>query len=135
MAPQTTIGSHHPGTRPVRVLAVDDQAVFRRAARDVIAATPGFEMIGEAACGDEGLEAVERLGPDLVLLDVRMPGIDGIEVARRLSAKHPQLVVVLISIEERIDVPSAAALERIPLVRKQEFGPRLLRRLWKEYGR
>jgi hypothetical protein len=43
--------------------------------------------------------------------------------------------VVLISIEERIDVPSAAQLEAVPLVRKQEFGPRLLRRLWDEYGR
>ena len=135
MTPPTTLGPDQPATRAIRVLAVDDQAVFRRAARDVIAATPGFELVGEAACGLEALTAVEHLAPDLVLLDVRMPGIDGIEVARRLDATHPQLVVVLISIEERIDVPSAAALERIPLVRKQEFGPRLLRRLWDEYGR
>ena len=130
-----TLGPHSPATRAVRVLAVDDQAVFRRAARDVIAATPGFELAGVAASGDEGLEAVERLAPDLVLLDVRMPGIDGIEVARRLAATHPGLAVVLISIEERVDVPSAALLERVPLVRKQEFCPRLLRRLWDEYGR
>ena len=85
----TTIGPQPSATRPVRVLAVDDQAVFRRVARDVIAATPGFELIGEAGCGDEGLQAVERLAPDLVLLDVRMPGIDGIEVARRLAATAP----------------------------------------------
>ena len=130
-----TLGPHPSATRSVRVLTVDDQVLFRRVARDVIDATPGFEMIGEAASGDEGLEAVERLAPDLVLLDVRMPGISGIEVARRLSATHPELAVVLISIEERIDVPSAAQLEAVPLVRKQEFGPRLLRRLWDEYGR
>ena len=135
MTPPTTLGPDPSATRAIRVLAVDDQAVFRRAARDVIAATPGFEMIGEAASGAEGLEAVEHLAPDLVLLDVRMPGIDGIEVARRLAATHPELVVLLLSIEERIDVPSAALLERIPLVRKQEFCPRLLRRLWAEYGR
>ena len=108
--------------------------MFRGVARDVIDATPGFEAIGEAAGGDEGLEAVECLGPDLVLLDVRMPGMDGIEVARRLAARHPDLVVVLISNDERIDIPSAAELEAIPLVRKQDFGPRLLRRLWGEHG-
>jgi two-component system, NarL family, invasion response regulator UvrY len=122
-----------PSTASIRVLTVDDQAVFRRVARDVIDATPGFEAIGEAAGGDEGLEAVERLGPDLVLLDVRMPGMDGIEVAHRLAARHPELVVVLISIEERSDMPSAS-IDAIPLVRKQDFRPRLLRQLWGEYG-
>ena len=70
----------------VRVLTVDDQAVFRGVARDVIEATAGFEAIGEAANGEEALEAVERLAPQLVLLDVRMPGLDGVEVARRLTA-------------------------------------------------
>jgi DNA-binding NarL/FixJ family response regulator len=122
-------------TRSVRVLTVDDQALFRRVARDVIDATPGFEPVGEAGSGDEALKAVDALGPDLVLLDVRMPGMNGIEVARRLAAMHPEVVVILISIEERIDVPSAAQLEAVPLVRKQEFGPRLLRRLWDDYGR
>jgi DNA-binding NarL/FixJ family response regulator len=130
-----TLGPQTSTTRGVRVLTVDDQVLFRRVARDVIDATPGFETIGEAASGDEGLEAVERLAPDLILLDVRMPGISGIEVARRLAATHPELVVILISIEERVDVPSAAQLEAVPLVRKQEFGPRLLKRLWAEYGR
>ena len=119
----------------VTVLTVDDQAVFRGVARDVIDATPGFEAVGEASSGAEGLEAVKRLSPELVLLDVRMPGMDGIEVAQRLAATHPETVVVLISIEEGIDVPSAAQLDTVPLVRKQDFGPRLLRRLWKEHGR
>ena len=75
-----------------------------------------------------------QLGPDLVLLDARMPGMDGIKVAHLLAARHPELLVVLISIEERIDMPSAAQLGAVPLVRKQDFGPRLLRRLWGEYG-
>jgi len=61
----------------IRVLTVDDQAMFRRVARDVIDATPGSGRIGKAAAGEEGLEAVERLRPDLVLLDVRMPGWTG----------------------------------------------------------
>jgi DNA-binding NarL/FixJ family response regulator len=129
-----TLGSPTSTNSSVRVLTVDDQAVFRGVARDVIDATPGFEAVGEAASGAEGLEAVERLSPQLVLLDVRMPGMDGIEVAQRLAATHPETVVVLISIEEGIDVPSAAQLDTVPLVRKQDFGPRLLRRLWKEHA-
>jgi two-component system, NarL family, invasion response regulator UvrY len=120
----------------IRVLTVDDQAVFRGVARDVIEATAGFEAIGEAASGEEALEAVARLEPQLVLLDVRMPGLNGIEVARRLTATHPDTVVVLISIEERADLPSALPLAgTVPLVRKQDFGPRLLRALWAEHGR
>ena len=130
-----TLGSSTTTNTSVRVLTVDDQPIFRGVARDVIDATPGFEAVGEAASGAEGLEAVERLAPQLVLLDVRMPGMDGIEVAQRLAATHPETVVVLISIEEGIDVPSAAQLDTVPLVRKQDFGPRLLRRLWKEHGR
>ena len=109
--------------------------MFRGVARDVIAATPGFESVGEAASGDEALRAVDDLAPELVLLDVRMPGLDGIEVARRLRLSHPETVVVLISIEEPIDLPAAAQVAReVPLVRKQDLGPRLLRRLWVEHG-
>jgi two-component system, NarL family, invasion response regulator UvrY len=119
----------------VRVLTVDDQPRFRGVARDVIEATPGFEAVGEAASGREALAAVEELAPALVLLDVRMPGMDGIEVARRLRAAHPETVVVLISIEEPIDLPSAAQLDgRVSLVRKQDFGPRMLRELWSEHA-
>jgi DNA-binding NarL/FixJ family response regulator len=119
---------------PVRVLTVDDQERFRGVARDVIDATPGFEFAGEAESGEAGLRAVDRLAPQLVLCDVRMPGLDGIEVARRLQASHPETLVVLISIEDPIDMPSAAQLgATVPLVRKQDFGPSLLRRLWREH--
>jgi len=124
-------------SRPaVRVLTVDDQELFRGIAREVIDATPGFEVAGEASSGEEALSAVETLAPQLVLLDVRMPGMNGVEVAQRLSASHPNTVVVLISVEEPADVPSAASLtERVPFVRKRDFGPGLLRRLWAAYGR
>jgi DNA-binding NarL/FixJ family response regulator len=129
------LGEHAATTRAVRVLTIDDQPIFRALARDVIDATKGFEAVGEAPDGPAGLEAAARLAPDLVLLDVRMPGMGGIEVARRLAAEHPEVVVVLISLEERIDVPSAAQLDAIPQVRKQDFGPSLLRRLWEEHHR
>jgi DNA-binding NarL/FixJ family response regulator len=130
-----TLGPHSTATSSVRVLTVDDQELFRRVARDVIEATEGFESIGEAACGEDALNEIERLAPQLVLLDVRMPGLSGIEVARRIVVTHPKVVVVLISIEEQVDIPSAAQLVRVPLVRKQDFGPGLLRRLWREHGR
>ena len=114
----------------VKVLTVDDHPTFRGVARDLIAATPGFESVGEAASGEEALAAVEVLAPQLVLLDVRMPGMDGIEVARRLRASHPATVVVLVSTEERIDLPSTGG---VPLVRKQDLRPRLLAQLWREH--
>jgi len=129
--------SHPAGSDPgsVRVLTVDDQAVFRRVARDVIDASPGFETVGEAVDGEDALRVVEELVPDLVLLDVRMPGLSGIEVAARLLEEHPEMLVVLISIEEPIDLPAATQLgEHVPLVRKQDFGPRLLKQLWSEHG-
>ena len=77
------------GQRAVGVITVDDQAAFRDVAREVIEATVGFEPLGEAACGEEALVLAGDVEPDLVLLDVRMPGIDGLETARRLSAAHP----------------------------------------------
>src|SRR3954454_11878371 len=85
---------------PVSVLTVDDQVVFLRAARDLIAATPGFEHVAQATSGREALELAEELRPDLVLLDVRMPEMDGIETAQRLLAAGSCAVVVLVSLEE-----------------------------------
>src|SRR3954463_10807261 len=92
------VGDEAPDTRVVTVLAVDDQPVFLRAARDLIAATPGFEQVGAATSGPEALEIAAELDPDLVLLDIRMPGMDGIETARRLVSSKSEALVVLISL-------------------------------------
>jgi two-component system invasion response regulator UvrY len=119
----------------VRVLTVDDQVVFRRAAQDVIAATPGFEPVGDAESGEEALAEVERLRPELVLLDVRMPGIGGLEAARRIGAAHPDTVVVLISIEDSEQFEEDVhACGVAAFVRKQEFRPALLRSIWEAHG-
>ena len=121
--------------RDVGVLTVDDQAVFRSVARAVIGATPGFHFAGQASSGEEALAAVDRINPDLVLIDVRMPGIGGVEAARRIAAAHPGTVVVLISIEGPDDLASDAShCGAAALVRKQDFGPALLRRLWDTHG-
>jgi DNA-binding NarL/FixJ family response regulator len=121
-----------PGRR-VTVLTVDDQPVFLRAARKLISATPGFEQVGQARSGSEALELASTLDPDLVLLDVRMPDMDGFETARRLHAEHPDAVVVLISMG---DVPALA--EPSPDVathlRKQALSPRTLRDVWEKHG-
>ena len=110
---------------------MDDQLVFRQAAGEVIEATDGFELLGDAASGPHALAAVDDLAPDLVLLDVRMPGMDGIETARRLHQQHPDSVVVLITIEEAPNLPAGlSSCGAADLVRKQDFGPALLRRVW-----
>src|SRR5213592_619130 len=114
---------------PITVLAVDDRAVFLRATRELIAATPGFRQVGEAASGAEALQIAADLHPDLVLVDVRMPGMDGVETAQRLLASEPETVVVLVSLDE---LPQQAPCV---CLRKQELSTRALRQVWDLHGR
>ena len=117
------------------MLIVDDHPYFRSAARDVIGMLPGFRTLAEASSGREAIAAVDELRPDLVLLDVRMPDVDGIRAAGKITAEHPETVVVLISTEDVAGVPSAARdCGAAALVRKQDFGPSMLRGLWAVYG-
>jgi len=113
------------------VLAVDDRAVFLRAARELIAATPGFEQVGEAESGPEAVQLAADLHPDLALVDVRMPGMDGIETARRLHACDPAMVVVLISLDE---IPDGLSGDVAACVRKQDLSTRRLQELWDRHG-
>jgi DNA-binding NarL/FixJ family response regulator len=119
-----------PLSSGVAVLVVDDQPVFLRAARELIAATPGFEAVGEAMSGGEALEMASRLRPDLVLLDVRMPGMDGIETARRLAEIAPGTFVVLISLEAAAELDAVAPVGVDAHVRKQDLSVRTLSELW-----
>src|SRR3954463_14963758 len=79
----------------VRVLIVDDSAPFRDVLREVVEATPGMVHAGEAASGEAAVEAAQRLDPQLVIIDKRMPGLGGFETARRIRAGHPGAVIVL----------------------------------------
>lgn len=115
----------------VRVVSVDDQPAFLEVARALIEVTAGFQAVGEARSGREALDLVAAAEPDLVLLDVRMAGLDGIETARLLHADHPALIVVLMSADEPEAIKLVArSCGAMALVRKQDLNPRLLRRLW-----
>ena len=119
----------------VGVLIVDDQPVFRDLARLVLRTTEGFSSVGEVSSGEEALEIIDEAKPQLVLVDVRMPGMGGIETAQRIRDAHPEALIVLISIEDPDDLPSTAQDSgATALVRKQDFGPAMLRDLWATYG-
>ena len=119
----------------VKVVAVDDHEVFLQVAAQVIAATPGFEEVGHATSGPAALELVASVRPDLVLLDVRMPRIDGIELATKLIGTGTDAVVVLTSLEDVNDLPSSLATAgAAALLRKQDLSTVALRRIWAAHG-
>jgi two-component system invasion response regulator UvrY len=128
-----TAGQHGEQRLDVRVLVVDDQAAFRSAASEVVRAAPGMTLVGEASSGEEAIAAVEALSPGLVIMDKRMPGIGGVEAARVIGARHPGVVVVLMSVEQ----PASEVLEATgaaAFLPKRELSPRVLAELWATYG-
>lgn len=113
----------------VTVLTVDDQDYFRDVMREVVEATDGFTIIEEAASGEEALEAAARLSPSLVIIDKRMPGMGGIEACDLLTERHPEIVVLVVSVEDP-DATTAATCRAAAFLRKQDLSPRSLRQLW-----
>jgi two-component system invasion response regulator UvrY len=117
----------------VSVLVVDDKVTFRLAMRSVVRHAPGFSLVAEATTGEEALDRVAELHPRLVLMDINMPGIGGIEATRRIIADAPDTVVFLCSTYERADLPAeAAASGARAYINKEELGPALLQALWDE---
>jgi DNA-binding NarL/FixJ family response regulator len=86
--------SEHSSTR---IVLVDDHALLREGLRRILEREPDLEIVGEAETGEAALEVVAHLIPDIVLMDVRMPGMGGIEATRRLGASHPQVQVLVLS--------------------------------------
>jgi two-component system invasion response regulator UvrY len=118
---------------PVGVLVVDDSELFRALLRDLVLATPGMTCIGEEDSGEAAVEAVERLVPRLVIMDKRMPGLGGMATSRLIRARHPEIVVLLVSVE----VPEPKVLEEsgaAAFLNKQRLSPRVLAEAWRAHA-
>ena len=82
---------------PVRVVLADDHALVRAGFRSLLQAIPGVEVVGEAGDGHEAVQLVERLRPRLVLMDIAMPSLNGLEATRRITQAHPKIGVIVLS--------------------------------------
>jgi DNA-binding NarL/FixJ family response regulator len=116
----------------VRVLIVDDQEPFRQAARAVVELTDGFEVAGEAETGEDAVDRARELQPDLVLMDVNLPGIDGLEATRRILGEPGDRAVVLLLSTYEYDeyAPRAAEVGAAAYIPKSEFEPDRLSEAW-----
>jgi DNA-binding NarL/FixJ family response regulator len=118
----------------VRVLIVDDQPPFRQAARMVVEATEGFEVVGDAETGEESIELAKTLNPDLILMDVNLPGINGLEATKRILQGSADRVIVLLlsTYEEEVYAPRAAECGAASYIPKSAFGPDRLVEAWQK---
>ena len=113
------------------VLIVDDQAPFRFAVKAVLRRLPCFQLAGEASSGSEAITLVDEVHPALVLMDINMPEMNGIEATRRIVAAHPDVVVFLCSTHDVTDLPPGAPTSGArAYINKEHFGADALRQLW-----
>ncbi|WP_214402025.1 response regulator [Pseudonocardia lacus] len=114
-------------TRPVRVLLVDDQALFREALATLLAAGGQIEVVGEAGDGDEALRRAAELAPDVVLMDLRMPVLDGVGATRRLRVEQPDVrVIALTTFDDDEDVFAALRAGAVGYLLKDVSSARLV---------
>ncbi len=110
---------------------VDDQAPFRFAVKAVLRRLPCFQLAGEAKSGPEAITLVDEVHPALVLMDINMPEMNGIEATRRIVAAHPDVVVFLCSTHDVTDLPPGAPTSGArAYINKEHFGADALRQLW-----
>ena len=117
----------------VGVLTVHHEEHVRRETRVMVAATPGFETIGEAGSAEEALELALELRPGLLLVGARMPGIDGFEASRRLLASLPDARVVLLVDGTEPNGASLVESGAIGTAQVGELTPAILRALWEKH--
>ena len=115
----------------LRVLVADDQAPFRRAVRSVLDASTDFELVAEARSGEEAVALVGALRPDVVLMDIKMAGIGGIEAARSITATCPETMTILVSTYREEDLPpQTRTCGAAAYLQKSDFAGNTLRELW-----
>jgi DNA-binding NarL/FixJ family response regulator len=109
------------------VLVVDDQPTFRAVARTLVGLTPGLRVAAEAETGEEAVELAESLHPPVVLMDINLPGISGIEATRQLRDRHPSITVILMSTYAAADLPADAMDSGAAgYIRKEDLTPAAL---------
>jgi DNA-binding NarL/FixJ family response regulator len=112
------------------VLLVDDQPPFRLAARTLLDAEDGYVIVAEADTGEQAVDLACRLRPDLILMDIRLPGISGIEATRRILARIPSALVVLLSTHAEADLPADLLhCGAAGFIRKESLDPTALEHL------
>jgi DNA-binding NarL/FixJ family response regulator len=111
----------------VGVLVVDDQPTFRAVARTLVGLTPGLRVAGEAESGEQAVELAASLRPPVVLMDINLPGISGIEATKQICAADPTVTVILMSTYAAADLP-ADAMESgaAGYLRKEDLTPTAL---------
>ena len=87
---------------PIRILIVDDHELARRAMRLIVSADPAFEIVGEATNGQEALELTEKWMPDLILMDIIMPGMDGLEATKQIKERFPYVKIVVVTVSDDV---------------------------------
>jgi DNA-binding NarL/FixJ family response regulator len=116
------------------VLTVDDQSAFRHLVRELVEATSQLVWVGEADSGEAAVRLVRELEPDLVLMDVRMPGLGGIDATREIKAIRPATVVALISTASPDELRGEAEECRADeIVSKGDLRPALLDEIWQRH--
>jgi two-component system, NarL family, invasion response regulator UvrY len=119
----------------VSVMIVDDQPPFRAAARAVVDRVDGFELVAEVESGEDAVAKSAELNPDLVLMDINMGALDGIEATRLITSAQPGTKVILVSTYTLDDLPPGARTSgAMAYLNKDELSPRLVRRLWESGG-
>lgn len=115
----------------IQVLIVDDQEAFRSAARLVVDLADGFEVAAEAETGEEGVRIATQIRPDLVLMDMNLPGIDGLEATRQIMTALPETRVFGLSTYEEYEERALAA-GAAAFISKSDFEPGLLTTAWNQ---